>query len=105
MSSQATPVAQRGQFSACETALQNFFELLSFASTIIFPDPGQFRYPVYVSLAAVLTSACCYAAYVRKERGHLLHLSTCIKGNAYQQVSQEEAEGVNNGRSIAVEDA
>jgi solute carrier family 40 (iron-regulated transporter), member 1 len=88
--SQATPTAERGQFSACESALQNFFELLSFAFTILFPDPSQFRYPVYLSLAAVLTSSCCYAAYVRKERGHLIHISTCIKGSTYQHVSQSD---------------
>jgi solute carrier family 40 (iron-regulated transporter), member 1 len=87
---QRTPESERGQYSAIEMGVQNLFELLSFASTMVFPDPKQFQYPVLISLGAVLTSACCYAAFVRKERGHLLHLSTCIKDSSYKQVDQEE---------------
>jgi iron-regulated transporter 1 len=60
-------------------ALQNVFELLSFASTIVFPKLSQFRYPVVISFGAIVVSACCFAGYVRKERGHLLHMSKCIK--------------------------
>jgi len=70
--------------------LQNFFELLSFASTIVFPDASQFEYPVMISLSAALVADCCYAGYVRKERGHLIHLSSCMKEDAYRQVTQEE---------------
>jgi solute carrier family 40 (iron-regulated transporter), member 1 len=57
---------------------------------MIFPDPAQFQYPVCISLGAAITSACCYAAYVRIERGHLIHLSTCMKSEPYQQVNQAE---------------
>ncbi|KAE8145485.1 Ferroporti-1 [Aspergillus avenaceus] len=64
----------RARFSATEVALQNIFELLSFATTVVFPHPNQFQYPVYISVGAVTLAAICFAAYVRKERGHLLHL-------------------------------
>jgi solute carrier family 40 (iron-regulated transporter), member 1 len=74
------PEHERGEFSATEAALQNSFEMLSFASTIVFADPDQFIIPVCVSLAAVSLSACFYAAFARKERGHLLHLSKCMEG-------------------------
>jgi iron-regulated transporter 1 len=84
------PESKRGTFSACEMGLQNLFELLSFGSTILFPNASQFRYPVMISLGAVLSADCCYAAYVRQERGHLIHFSSCIKEEAYREVAQEE---------------
>lgn len=62
-------------------ALQNAFEMLSFASTIAFPLPAQFEYPVLISSGAVAVAAVCFAAYVRKERGHLLHRSRCMGGD------------------------
>lgn len=69
-------------------ALQNLFEMLSFASTIVFPLPGQFKYPVMISNGAVVVAALCYAVYVRKERKHLLHFSICLGGEkrVYQAV-------------------
>ncbi|KAJ5250675.1 hypothetical protein N7489_001085 [Penicillium chrysogenum] len=71
----------RARFSATEMALQNVFEMLSFASTIAFPLPAQFVYPVMISSGAVAVAAVCFAAYVRKERGHLLHRSRCMGGD------------------------
>jgi len=62
-------------------ALQNIFEMLSFASTIAFPLPSQFRYSVMISNGAVAVAAICFAAYVRKERGHLLHRFKCLGGD------------------------
>jgi iron-regulated transporter 1 len=84
------PEQQRGTFSACEVGLQNFFELISFASTIVFPNASQFRYPVVISLGAVLLADICYAGYVRHERGHLIHLSSCMKEEGYREVALEE---------------
>ncbi|KAJ5098596.1 Major facilitator superfamily domain general substrate transporter [Penicillium argentinense] len=71
----------RTRFSATETALQNIFEMLSFASTIVFSRPEQFEYPVMISSGAVAVAAICFATYVRKERGHLLHRSKCMGGD------------------------
>ena len=68
----------RARFSATEMALQNIAELLSFATTIVFPRPEDFRYPVFISFGASTMAAVCFAAYVRKERGHLLHMSRCL---------------------------
>jgi iron-regulated transporter 1 len=72
------PEATRGAFSAVEASLQNFFELLSFATTMVFARPEQFKYPVYISAGAIATSAACFAAFVRQKRGHLLHGSKCF---------------------------
>ncbi|KAJ6037050.1 hypothetical protein N7540_001329, partial [Penicillium herquei] len=71
----------RARFSSTEMALQNIFEMLSFASTIVWSSPEQFKYPVMISAGAVAMAAACFAAYVRKERGHLLHRSRCLGGD------------------------
>jgi iron-regulated transporter 1 len=73
------PEATRGSFSAIEMSLQNFFELLSFATTMIFYRPEDFKYPIYISAGAVALSAACFAGFVRQKRGHLLHTSKCLK--------------------------
>lgn len=62
-------------------ALQNIFEFLSFATTIAFPLPEQFKYPVFISYGGIAIAAICFATYVRKERGHLLHTSKCFGGD------------------------
>ncbi|KAJ5802842.1 uncharacterized protein N7503_005292 [Penicillium pulvis] len=78
----------RARFSAAEMGLQNIFEMLSFASTIVWSSPEQFQYPVMISAGAVSMAAACFAAYVRKERGHLLHRSKCLGGDkpGYRQI-------------------
>ncbi|KAL4901580.1 hypothetical protein BDW74DRAFT_159745 [Aspergillus multicolor] len=68
----------RARFSATEMALQSVFEMISFATTIVFADPEQFKYPVYISYGAIAVAAVCFAAYVRRERGHLIHTSKCM---------------------------
>jgi iron-regulated transporter 1 len=60
-------------------ALQSFFELLSFACTIVFARPEQFKYPVLVSYGALGVATVCYAVYVRRVRGHLVHVSRCME--------------------------
>ncbi|KAL4943593.1 hypothetical protein BDV06DRAFT_221050 [Aspergillus oleicola] len=72
------PESTRSSFSATEMALQSVFEMISFGTTIIFTAPEQFKYPVYISYGAIAVAAACFAAYVRRERGHLLHGSKCM---------------------------
>ena len=71
----------RGSFSSIEASLQNFFELCSFATTIVASRPSQFRWPVLMSCGAVYTAGIIYASFVRSRRGHLLHLSGCVEGD------------------------
>ncbi|KAK8222389.1 Ferroporti-1 [Phyllosticta paracitricarpa] len=88
------PAASRGAFSSAEMALQNLFELLSFALTVVFPRPDQFVWPVLMSAVAVAMAAACFAAFVRMRRGHLLHASRCVKGRQrYAAVPQAEGGG------------
>ncbi|KAJ5629757.1 hypothetical protein N7528_003414 [Penicillium herquei] len=84
----------RARFSSTEMALQNIFEMLSFASTIIWSSPEQFKYPVMISAGAVAMAAACFAAYVRKERGHLLHRSRCLGGDKPHAVGYARIESV-----------
>lgn len=81
----------RARFSTTEMALQNIFEMMSFASTIVWAKPEQFHFPVFVSAGAVAVAAIGFAAYVRKERGHLVHRSKCLGGDkvVYQSVDSE----------------
>ncbi|ETI22095.1 hypothetical protein G647_06166 [Cladophialophora carrionii CBS 160.54] len=70
---------QRGSFSSTEATLQNLFELLSYVTTIVWSSPRQFQYPVLLSTVAVFTAAGLYAYFLRQRRGHLVHLSGCVK--------------------------
>jgi iron-regulated transporter 1 len=73
------PEATRGSFSAIEMSLQNLFELLSFATTMVFYRPEEFKIPIYISASAITISAACFAGFVRQKRGHLLHTDKCLK--------------------------
>jgi iron-regulated transporter 1 len=78
-------------------AVQNLFELFSFASTIAFPHPQQFRYPIFISYGAIVVAAACFAAFVRQKRGHLLHASRCMKREKYHPLDQAEQGAMLNG--------
>lgn len=62
-----------------EASFQNFFELLSFAATIVFSRPADFRYPVMMSWVAVIVAGILYADFVWKRRGHLVHVTNWMK--------------------------
>jgi iron-regulated transporter 1 len=71
---QEIDVGIRGEFSTTEAALQNLFDLLQYSSTIIFSKPDMFKYPVSISCGAVGIALAVVASFVRKRRGHLLHI-------------------------------
>lgn len=77
--------ALRGTFSSQESSLQNIFEMLAFASTVLFPKPADFRVPATISAAAVVVAGILYAALVRLRRGHLLHFSNCVDRNGQEK--------------------
>lgn len=64
----------RGVFSSIEAAWQSAFEMLSYATTIMFSRPDQFKRPSLMSVAAVASASASYTSFVYKHRGHLLHL-------------------------------
>lgn len=71
----------RGTFSSQESSLQNIFEMLAFASTVVFPKPEDFKFPATISAGAVMVAGILFAAFVRLRRGHLLHFSNCVDRN------------------------
>lgn len=88
----------RGAFSTVEASAQNLFELLSYATTIIFTRPDQFQWPVVVSIGAVYAAGGLYTWYVRERRGHLLHSPQCLKRRAYNDsMTNVELNGVVRG--------
>ncbi|KAK7212753.1 hypothetical protein V2G26_019931 [Clonostachys chloroleuca] len=54
----------RGAFSSVEAGWQNGFELLSYASTMIFFRPDQFKWPTLISAVAVGLASVIYTFYV-----------------------------------------
>lgn len=93
---QEVEASLRGTFASQESALQNVFEMLSFASTVVFARPEQFKYPATISAAAVGLAGAMYTMFVRMRRGHLLHRSKCLdrrgkgKREGYQAVAEED---------------
>ncbi|RMJ16587.1 hypothetical protein CDV36_003764 [Fusarium kuroshium] len=80
----------RGAFSSVEAALQNAFELLSYASTILFYRPNEFQWPSLLSVAAVTAASVAYTIYVYRRRGHLLHLEFLTGLLKTKKAKQEE---------------
>ncbi|KAF9876820.1 hypothetical protein CkaCkLH20_05666 [Colletotrichum karsti] len=68
----------RGAFSTVEASMQSIFELLSYASTVVFSRPDQFQWPIVMSVGAIYLAGGLYASYVRKRRGHLFHAPPCL---------------------------
>ncbi|KAF2149541.1 hypothetical protein K461DRAFT_230750 [Myriangium duriaei CBS 260.36] len=68
----------RGRFSAIEAAVQNAFELLSYASTIVWANPNQYRYPATITMAAVACATLTFSIYTKQKRGHLFHVPACM---------------------------
>ncbi|GAB1319299.1 Solute carrier family 40 member [Madurella fahalii] len=69
----------RGAFSSVEAAWQNAFELLSFASTIVFSRPEQFKWPSLISVGAVASAWAVYTVFVYVQRGHLIHPDALVR--------------------------
>ena len=70
---------QRGAFSTVEAALQNLFELLSYVTTIVFSRADQFLWPSVISAGVTYTAGGCYALFIQRRRGHLLHRPPCLR--------------------------
>ena len=82
----------RGKFSAIEAGFQNAFEMLGFASTIVFSRPDQFRFPAAISAGSVAVAGVFYALFVRRRRGHLVHVSDCVNKRGQKGSGRQERE-------------
>ncbi|KAF8415642.1 Ferroporti-1 [Terfezia claveryi] len=68
----------RGSFSSVEASLQNFFELCSYALTMVYARPSQFGNPILCTVVSAFVAGGLYARFVRKRRGHLFHVPCCL---------------------------
>ncbi|KAK9450666.1 Ferroporti-1 [Limtongia smithiae] len=68
----------RSVFSSVESSFQNFFELLSFASTIVFDKADMFWVPAALSANSVIVGVICMAIYTRRVRKHLVHMPSIM---------------------------
>ncbi|RTE85378.1 hypothetical protein BHE90_000009 [Fusarium euwallaceae] len=80
----------RGAFSSVEAAWQNAFEVLSYASTIFFYRPNEFKWPSLLSVVAVTSASVAYTIYIYHRRGHLLHLQLLTGLLKTKKAKQEE---------------
>ncbi|KAF2164256.1 hypothetical protein M409DRAFT_68111 [Zasmidium cellare ATCC 36951] len=80
--------SRRGAFSSVEAALQNAFELLSFASTIVFSSPAEFRWPTLISTVSVTLACLLQAIFVRHRRKHLLHFELLQHTNSITRTTR-----------------
>ncbi|KAK6331962.1 hypothetical protein TWF718_002499 [Orbilia javanica] len=75
------PPSLRGEFTGIEQSFVSTAELLQWTLTAILSRPKDFDVLAVISWISVLGAAGCYAWFIRKKRGHLLHVkvSTCCK--------------------------
>lgn len=66
--------------TALQISLQNLFDLSKYAVTLAASSPRQFKWTAVVSFIALFSGGMSYAVYLRKVRGHLLHLGWIKKG-------------------------
>lgn len=64
---------RRNAISALQYSLQNVADLLKYVLTMILSRPSQFKIAALASFVSVVAGALTYLAYVRRERGHILH--------------------------------
>lgn len=68
------PPRLRGEFTGIEQSFIATSELLQWTLTAIMSRPEQFYVLGWVSWVAVATAAGLYALFIRRRRGHLLHM-------------------------------
>ena len=73
-----------------EASIQNTFELGSYAMTVMFAKPAEFKYPVVVSAVAVSLAAGLFAGFVRRRRGHIVHTPACFGMMSVKRRAEEE---------------
>jgi len=69
---------RRNTLNGLQFSLQNFLDLFKYVMIIAFPQPSAFKYTAMLSFGAVVTGACLYLIYLRRERGHVVHVDWII---------------------------
>ncbi|KAI0790878.1 Ferroporti-1 [Abortiporus biennis] len=64
---------RRNSMTALQYSLQNIADMLKYILTIILAKPTQFKWAALTSFISVAMGAITYLAYVKRERGHIMH--------------------------------
>ena len=59
---------QRNRFTALQSALMDFFDLLRFMVTLVFSTTDMFKWTTAITMAAHVMSLAVYTVYLRKEK-------------------------------------
>ncbi|KAF9078449.1 Ferroporti-1 [Rhodocollybia butyracea] len=65
---------KRNSLTALQYTMQNVASLIKFSLTMVFWRPSQFRWAAVASFTCVSSGALVYMVYVKKTRGHIMHL-------------------------------
>ncbi|KXJ91986.1 hypothetical protein Micbo1qcDRAFT_58857 [Microdochium bolleyi] len=83
------PSRNRSSFAGVEASVTNIFELAGALASIAFPSPRQYPHLATASLAACALSWALYAGWVRRRRGHLVHLDRVVPGGDCLKMMKE----------------
>ncbi|KAJ7635084.1 Ferroporti-1 [Roridomyces roridus] len=68
-----TTHARRNTITALQYTMQSVADLMKYMMTMILSRPSEFRWAGLISFLSVTSGAVVYAAYLKKERGHIFH--------------------------------
>lgn len=69
------PEDTRSAFAGTEMSFVSLFELAQWIVAAVWSRPDQFRWLALMSFGAVTCASVMYAYWVRRQRGHLMHLA------------------------------
>ncbi|KAJ3011856.1 hypothetical protein HKX48_006617 [Thoreauomyces humboldtii] len=79
MMQEMVDAAESGAISGRQSSMQNFFDLLASAATIIWSSPDSFWIPATISVGAVISAAVTFSVSSFLHRGHLFHYEKLLR--------------------------
>ncbi|KAI8577891.1 hypothetical protein K450DRAFT_249796 [Umbelopsis ramanniana AG] len=76
---EGAPNDRAGLISGFQYSLCNAFDMLAYATTIIWSSPDLFYIPATISFAMVAFAAIVFTVYVKQQRGHVIHAKRLFK--------------------------
>lgn len=88
-----------------EASFQNIFEMLSYASTIVWAKPTEFKWPALLSTAVTWITAGLYAVFVQRRTGHIFHIKSGLTRRSEPGNSRGKAERPETHQAMGAEPA
>ncbi|GAB5590738.1 hypothetical protein Unana1_05638 [Umbelopsis nana] len=76
---EGSPNEEAGLISGFQYSLCNIFDMLAYATTIIWSSPDSFYIPATISFTTVVLAAIVFTMYVKQQRGHVIHAKRLFK--------------------------